>query len=138
MVEARRRPEVSIPEVVTAVIDKVTEVTNVASGTVSTVPLAGAFSQWTNVSVASGATNTYGPFDISLREIKTVGTWSNTGDVRVTILVSNDGTTYKPYDTVTVTSGTSTTRSFTEAFANMRVDVLGVTDAGYTLLISRL
>jgi hypothetical protein len=110
---------------------------NVASGTVN-VFTPGVFDQWTNVSVASGATNTYGPFDISIREIKTVGVWSNTGDVGVTVFVSNDGTNFKSYYNTTVTSGTSKTASFTEVFRYMRVDVLGITNAGYTLMISRL
>jgi hypothetical protein len=119
-------------------------ITNVASGTVrvvgdvGVVPTSGAFSQFNNDSITANSTNTYGPFDIMINKIKTVGIWSNTGNVRVTILVSNDETNYKPYDTVTVTSGTSVTRSFTEAFASMRVDVFGITNAGYTIMISRL
>ena len=98
---------------------------------------AGVFSQWNNVSVASGSTNTYGPFDISSVETKTIGVWVNTGNVGVSILVSNDNTVFKPYYSFEVTSGMSSTKSFTERFASMRIDVLGATEAGYTLMVSR-
>ena len=134
VVEIHPRVDVSIPPEVVAVVDVIN---NVASGTVD-VFTPGEFSQFTDVSITSGATTVYGPFNISKRKIKTVGIWSNTGDVRVTVLVSNDGTNFKSYYNTTVTSGTSKTISFTEVFANMRVDVLGVTDAGYTLMVSRL
>ena len=109
----------------------------VTSGDVKVTNLHGEFAQYNNESVASGSTNTYGPFTIDWAERKTVGVWVNTGDISVKILVSNDGTTFYDYYSKDVTSGSSATMSFTESFASMRVEVLGSTDAGYNLLVSR-
>jgi len=114
-----------------------TDHTVVTSGDVKVTNLHGEFAQYNNESVASGSTNTYGPFTIDWAERKTVGVWVNTGDVSVKILVSNDGSTFYDYYSKDVTSGSSATMSFTESFASMRVEVLGSTDAGYNLLVSR-
>lgn len=110
---------------------------SVSVETVAITGLHGVFAQYNNESVASGSTNTYGTFTIDWADRKTVGVWVNTGDVSVKILVSNDGTNFYDYYSKNVTSGSSATMSFTESFASMRVEVLGSTDAGYNLLVSR-
>jgi len=127
MQEPRRKPEVQVG----VTVESIQTVGKITTG------WGGIFNQWNNVSISSGLTNTYGPFDISTYEKKSIGIWVNTGNVSVTILVSNNGTNFKPYYTAVVNSGESLTASFTETFASMRVDILGLTEAGYTLMISR-
>jgi len=106
----------------------------VATGQIGIISSVGSYWQWNNQSIASGATTDW-DFTIGAFKTKTRMVVSNTGDVRVTILLSNDGVNFWSYHTEDVTSGKISTASFTEAFNNMKIRVYGITDAGYNLLV---
>jgi len=142
--EPRRRFDISIPPEVVAEVDVIR---NVQSGTIEIRPLplpitgaiaaagvAPAFYQDLNKSILSGETLVY-TYDISGYDKKTIGIWSNTGDVRTTLLVSNDGTNYYQYYQTDISSGQYKTMSFTEVFKNLGIRVFALTDAGYNILI---
>lgn len=117
---------------------------NIESGTVEIRPLplpvtgiagvtVGSFYQHLDQSVLTGESLVYS-YDISSFDKKTIGVWSNTGDVRITLFISNDGTTFFPYYQTDISSGQYKTMSFTEVFKNLKVNAFGLTDAGYNIL----
>lgn len=104
------------------------------TGTIAAVGVTPAFYQDLNKSILSGETLVY-TYDISGYDKKTIGIWSNTGNVRTTLLVSNDGTNYYQYYQTDISSGQYKTMSFTEVFKNLGIRVFALTDAGYNILI---
>ena len=107
----------------------------IETGQVGVISTVGTYWQWNNQSIATGETANWGVWGIGTRGAKTRAVISNTGDVRVTIFVSNDNTIYYPYHVEDVSSGKVSTASFTERFNYMIISVYGITDAGYNLLV---